>query len=192
MVSVGVRLSVPARAAWTIGAATVLAAATACEDWARLWVKWPNDLYAPDGRKVGGVLVETTLDGERLTAAVIGLGLNVNWRSGSMPPEIASSAASLSDLVGATVDRTDLLSRYLTALDAELEAAAAGGTPIERLRARSWLDGHRVLVELGAQTVEGRAVTLGDDGELLVETDAGIVPVAFGEVVHVRAAEVAA
>ena len=188
MVSVGTGLSLPARAAWRIGAATVLAASRAAEPWAPLSVKWPNDLFAPDGRKVGGVLIETTLHGELVNGAVIGLGMNVNWPSTSMPPDISSSAVSLSELADAPVDRVELLSRYLGALDEELTAVARGTSPIDRLRARSWLDGRWVRVESGAERVEGRALTVSDDGELLVQTDTGVVPIGFGEVVQVRAA----
>lgn len=39
-------------------------------------VKWPNDLVL-EGRKLGGILVETRTQGDRVQAAVVGLGLNV-------------------------------------------------------------------------------------------------------------------
>ncbi len=38
-------------------------------------VKWPNDLVA-HGQKLGGLLVETRLEGDRVKHVVIGLGLN--------------------------------------------------------------------------------------------------------------------
>lgn len=37
-------------------------------------LKWPNDLLAPDGGKLGGILVEVV---ERATTAIIGIGLNL-------------------------------------------------------------------------------------------------------------------
>ncbi len=40
-------------------------------------VKWPNDLVV-GGRKLGGILVDTRVQGERVQAAVVGLGLNVD------------------------------------------------------------------------------------------------------------------
>lgn len=39
-------------------------------------VKWPNDLYV-DNRKVGGILIEHSLQGEYLTESVIGIGINI-------------------------------------------------------------------------------------------------------------------
>jgi len=40
-------------------------------------IKWPNDLYAGD-RKIGGILIENTLQGNDILNSVAGAGLNVN------------------------------------------------------------------------------------------------------------------
>jgi BirA family biotin operon repressor/biotin-[acetyl-CoA-carboxylase] ligase len=40
-------------------------------------IKWPNDIIA-DGKKVAGVLIENVLNGEQLSASVVGIGMNVN------------------------------------------------------------------------------------------------------------------
>jgi BirA family transcriptional regulator, biotin operon repressor / biotin---[acetyl-CoA-carboxylase] ligase len=42
-----------------------------------LRIKWPNDIYV-DNQKLGGILIENTLQGSKLAWSVIGLGLNVN------------------------------------------------------------------------------------------------------------------
>ncbi len=42
-----------------------------------LTVKWPNDIYFGD-RKLGGVLIENTLSGNRITYSIVGIGLNIN------------------------------------------------------------------------------------------------------------------
>ena len=42
-------------------------------------VKWPNDLYVGD-RKIGGILIEHWLEGEKLSGSVIGIGINVRQR----------------------------------------------------------------------------------------------------------------
>lgn len=43
----------------------------------KLKVKWPNDIMSANF-KIGGILIENFLKDDRITAAVIGLGLNVN------------------------------------------------------------------------------------------------------------------
>jgi BirA family biotin operon repressor/biotin-[acetyl-CoA-carboxylase] ligase len=40
-------------------------------------VKWPNDIYWND-RKLGGILIENVLQGNRIKSCVIGVGLNIN------------------------------------------------------------------------------------------------------------------
>lgn len=39
-------------------------------------IKWPNDLII-NGKKIGGVLIENKIKGTSLTAAMIGIGLNI-------------------------------------------------------------------------------------------------------------------
>ena len=39
-------------------------------------VKWPNDILI-QGKKVGGILIENTIQGNEITSSVIGIGLNV-------------------------------------------------------------------------------------------------------------------
>ena len=40
-------------------------------------IKWPNDIYWQD-KKLGGILIENTLQGRIINASVIGTGLNIN------------------------------------------------------------------------------------------------------------------
>ncbi|MBA4849139.1 biotin--[acetyl-CoA-carboxylase] ligase [Emticicia sp. BO119] len=42
-----------------------------------LSIKWPNDIYIGN-RKLGGILIENTLSGSRLSYSIIGIGLNIN------------------------------------------------------------------------------------------------------------------
>ena len=40
-------------------------------------IKWPNDIYV-NGEKVAGLLIENTIQGSRIGASILGVGLNVN------------------------------------------------------------------------------------------------------------------
>ena len=46
-------------------------------------VKWPNDVLV-DGKKVCGVLLEGSLDSDRVLWAIAGIGLNVNSAPSAM------------------------------------------------------------------------------------------------------------
>jgi BirA family biotin operon repressor/biotin-[acetyl-CoA-carboxylase] ligase len=189
MVSVAIwpRLE-PARAG-LLGLAAALAVRDACAELvpdARLGVRWPNDVVTPEGLKVAGLLLETTLAEDRLADAVIGTGINVNWPRAEMPDEIAGRATSLAELAGEPVDRVALLAALLNRLDAEIAALEDGASPVARLREASVLDGRAVVVEVGEETVEGVAAGVGDDGALLLDTPAGRLGLSVGEVVVVR------
>ncbi len=173
-----------------LSAAAGLALRDACEDCVpglrgTLGLKWPNDLVAPDGRKLAGILVETAIAGDRLTEVVIGAGVNVNWPGREMPPEIAGRAVSLQDLAGAPVDRVALLAAYLDALDAGVAALEAGSSPLEAYRAASWLDGRQARVAIGEREIDGRVVGIGAEGALLLECAGDVLRLEQGEVLRV-------
>ncbi len=189
MVSVGLRPSVDGRLMGQLGAAAALAVQRACSavaPRAELAIRWPNDLVDDQGRKVAGLLVETALEDGRLAEAVIGIGINANWRRTEMPAEIAERATSLAELCGGQVDRVALLSLLLSALDDEVSRLERGLSPVPRLRRHSWLDGRRVEVDLGDRLLAGRVIGLDDDGGLLLEHDGQIAALTVGEVVRVQ------
>ncbi len=62
---------------------------------------------------------------------------------------------------------------------------------VESRPSRGWprvsaLDGRQVTVDLGTDRLEGTAAGISDQGLLLLDTDAGRVALAVGEVVAVR------
>jgi BirA family biotin operon repressor/biotin-[acetyl-CoA-carboxylase] ligase len=188
MVSVAFRPRLAAADAWRLGLAAALAARDACRTVAPVDLKWPNDLVAADGRKVGGLLIETVLDGDRVSAATIGIGINVNWAVAEMPAEIAGTATSLAELAGAPADRGALLGKLLDRLDVELSALEAGASPLDRYRDACRTIGSAVTVEVGSRSIDGIAVAVDDAGGLVVDTPAGRETVTSGEVVRVRPA----
>jgi BirA family transcriptional regulator, biotin operon repressor / biotin---[acetyl-CoA-carboxylase] ligase len=192
MVSVGLRVDLEPRDAWQLGAAAALALLEACgsvlpADARTLALKWPNDLVDGQGCKVAGLLAETAIVAGRVREAVIGTGVNVNWRPAAMPDEISARSTSLCELAGAEIDRVELLRDYLRALNAEVAAVSASRSPLERFRAVSWLTERRVEVAVGEQSVGGTVVGIGADGSLLLETDAGRLSLGYGEVIRVSA-----
>ncbi|HEX3777353.1 MAG TPA: biotin--[acetyl-CoA-carboxylase] ligase [Polyangiaceae bacterium] len=133
-----------------------------------LELKWPNDLLA-DGKKLAGVLVESQLQGERLQAVVVGVGLNVATRE--FPAEIAGIATSLALLGAAKLEREALLFELLDAIAARLEAYERRGVAglLTELNAVDALRGKRVRVDDTCGVGRG----LDDQGRLLLEDDAG-------------------
>lgn len=84
-------------------------------------IKWPNDILA-DHRKLAGILVENSIQGQYLTSTVIGIGLNINQKDfGSL-----TRAGSLSTFTGSVISTdevyrklTSQIERYLASLSEE-------------------------------------------------------------------------
>lgn len=153
-----------------------LAAAAGISDTlGELAIKWPNDLLAPDGRKVGGILASVSLTGMRVDAAVVGVGLNVNQRS--FPPAL-SGASSLA-LIGGERDRVSLVVALADAIEARVFSLEAGADGVlTACRERSATLGRDVRVG----DIAGRAASIRDDGALVIATADGEVPVLTGDV----------
>ncbi len=92
-------------------------------------LKWPNDLFL-HGKKCGGILTETqAVTGAGQTAAVIGIGLNVNTPPEAFPGELRAKATSLLAETGATYERGPLLASILAELDLVVARLEQGGFP---------------------------------------------------------------
>jgi BirA family biotin operon repressor/biotin-[acetyl-CoA-carboxylase] ligase len=191
LVSVGLRLEIPAERAWWLAAAAALAVRSAAQDVvgseAGLAVRWPNDLVTADGLKVGGLLIETEIEGARVAWAAIGMGLNVNWPRADMPADISAGATSLADLAGRPIDRVALLGGLLAALDAEVVRVESGTSPQVRFQSASWLTGREIEVETPAGRLAGVAGAIADNGGLVLDGPTIQTTITVGEVIRVRA-----
>ena len=144
-------------------------------------LKWPNDVLLGDG-KVCGILterVETPLG----AAVVIGLGINTRMTAEQAPVPTATSLA----LAGSSADTPEVVLAVLQAFEGWYRRWAAG-EDLRHTYARSCgTVGRRVRVVVSqAETVEGEAVGVDDDGRLLLQVDGGVRAFAAGDVWHLR------
>lgn len=154
-----------------------LAAADAVEETAGLSValKWPNDLVVVRGeswRKLGGLLAETGVAGERVEYAIVGLGINVNVPPEALP-ELAPDATSIMAETGREIDRNLLLERLLERLGVRYERWEAGERPIPEWAARLVTLGRTVRVVTAEGELHGVAEGVDDLGSLLLRTPDG-------------------
>jgi BirA family biotin operon repressor/biotin-[acetyl-CoA-carboxylase] ligase len=166
-----------------------LAGAEAVAEAARVkpGLRWPNDLLIGE-QKVGGVLVETQVSAERVAAAVLSLGLNVNLSVHDLPPQVQASATSLREATDRDHALEIVAARVLESLE-RLQAAVtdSGLDLVERWQRWDALLGSRVLVALAETALQGSVQGIASDGALLLATAAGTTAIAAGEVRKVTA-----
>jgi BirA family transcriptional regulator, biotin operon repressor / biotin---[acetyl-CoA-carboxylase] ligase len=143
----------------------------------RVKCKWPNDLLL-DGKKVGGILLESSMEGGKIRYVIVGLGVNLE------APEGVERAGAIGD-----VSMRELLATFLKRF-VDVYGTHDASFP-ERVRV-AWLPSSAtigLLVEAtttGGDVITGRAVGLDDFGSLRLSTDHGEVKVGFGEVEHLE------
>jgi len=151
-------------------------------------LKWPNDLWL-EGRKLGGILVETAGQADAPGAAravVIGVGLNVARPAETAVRQQAGSAlaplapAGLAE-VGMGVTGPEWLARVVPSLVADVKRFEAEGfAPFApRFAARDALANRAVTLSDGRQ---GEAMGVAADGALRVRIDGHAVRVDSAEV----------
>jgi BirA family biotin operon repressor/biotin-[acetyl-CoA-carboxylase] ligase len=191
----GLWLTVILRPHWDVaavgllGLATALAAAEAVEKetGARIQLRWPNDLML-GARKVGGVLVETELEGRIVAAALVSIGVNVNFALGELPEEVRGSATTVLAATGNLHPLPRLAARFLETLEGGLGAVTDDPQALQTLwRGRDALRGKQVCVEVAGKVLRGRAAGVDRQGRVLLATSLlGRTALATGEVTLVR------
>lgn len=185
--SVGVAADAVPTSGWGwLTLATGVAVADAIVDVLGLQVglKWPNDVMVGDG-KLAGILAEVAAPRQLI---VVGLGLNVTMTAEEAPDP---AAVSLGMLGAAMIDRNIWADKVLRHLASRIAAWRAAGGADDALQAdyrrHSCTLGVRVRADLpGGQRVEGIAEAIDDTGRLVIDTGAGAVTVAAGDVTRLR------
>lgn len=85
-------------------------------------IKWPNDIYVGD-KKIAGILIENTVSGNKISSAVIGIGLNINQTTFSQK---IPNPISLRIITGKKLDLENCFQELCVSLEArymQLKAA---------------------------------------------------------------------
>ena len=144
-------------------------------------IKWPNDLMV-QGRKVAGILAESSIAGNAVWYAVLGIGVNVNLDP-AQSEDIAALATSLNAAAGREVPREDLLRQLLHDVDALCLQVKRGQSPVPEWRDLLETTGRRVDAVSGPDTYSGTAEGVDDTGALLLRLDDGrLVTLTAGDV----------
>lgn len=150
----------------------------------RLLLKWPNDLWLADGtsgRKLAGILIETLPAGTQ-RMVVVGVGINVSELArnpDATPSQFNTGFAALDEIQDEASAPGVLAQVALPLAQALVDFARHGFAPWQAAYARrDLLRGRHITA--GALDGIGRGINA--QGELLIETPAGLQAVGGGEV----------
>ena len=169
--------------AW--GSRINLAAAVDCAETLRemfaidVKVKWPNDILFRE-RKLAGILLQMEAEVDKITFMNIGIGLNVN----NAPETEVPTAVSLKDILGQTVSRKDILSKFLDRFETRMKLKDLQGV-IGQWKSLNVTLHRRVTIVTIREQIKGMAVDIDDNGGLVVRLDNGETrTVIFGDCFH--------
>ena len=136
-------------------------------------IKWPNDVIA-NGKKLCGILTESSSDLEYINYVVVGIGVNCNQTE--FPEEIREIASSICLETGRTVDRTRLLAEFFNCFEVcyetFLETEDLQGL-VEDYNARLINRGKEVKIVEKEQETVLKAIGVDQHGGLIVEDAEG-------------------
>ena len=143
----------------------------------RLGLKWPNDLWL-DGRKLGGVLIETVPAGEH-RMVVVGVGLNIALLELEGEVALSSGFACVQELLPQATGPQVLALIAKPLVLALREFRSSGLAPwLPSFQRRDVLRGRAVT----AGSLQGVAQGISPQGDLLLATQQGLQAVNSGEV----------
>jgi BirA family biotin operon repressor/biotin-[acetyl-CoA-carboxylase] ligase len=135
-------------------------------------IKWPNDIIL-NNKKVAGILVESK-KANKLTAYVIGIGINCHQRKRDFPADLQRIATSIDIETGGGIDRISLIKRLLTSIDNWLEIAEQNKEKIiEHWQRLSTQLGQRVSLVYNKKKFAGNCIGIDPEKGLVLQLDTG-------------------
>lgn len=144
-------------------------------------LKWPNDVLAPDGRKMAGVLAESQTSGEEIDFVLLGIGIDVD----APAPEGGAAVAELDP----SVRRVEVLARVLAALEPLINGLADPAPILAAWTQRTQMLGKTVRAQVASGSIIGVAESLDPSGALVLRLEDGsTTSISAGDVELVREA----
>ncbi|MDQ3910166.1 MAG: biotin--[acetyl-CoA-carboxylase] ligase [Thermoproteota archaeon] len=137
-------------------------------------LRWPNDVTI-SGKKIAGILIDMSMEAERINYAVVGIGINANVDSLGISSSLENDVkvTSLRDELGHDTNILELTKVVLERLEyyyLKLKRCASC-TIIEEWKKNSDILHQKVALMQNNRIIEGIAVDVKNDGSLLVRTD---------------------
>lgn len=119
-------------------------------------VKWPNDVFL-NGKKICGILIKNSFEGENVKKSITGIGVNVN---NDIPKDLADIAINLKSVVG-EVDIDEFYKRLIENLYVDYS--------VDEYRSRNIVLGKEITVIKNGESRKAVAEDVAADGSLVLK-----------------------
>ncbi len=138
-------------------------------------IKWPNDIVS-NGKKLCGILTKTIAENGKISALLVGIGVNVNNDSFDVP-----HAASLNTITGQYYDENLILRKILNETDYVYTCMTCDDI-LEKYKKYCVNLGRQVTLSYRDKVVAGVCTDIQKNGSMSVDTVEGSLDVHSGEV----------
>jgi len=151
-------------------------------------LKWPNDIVVIE-KKLGGILIETKTNHDRLLFAVIGIGINVNMAAEDFPSGLRSFSTSVKIDLGKSIPRHPIIAEIFKETEQWYKVMLRGdrNTLLDEWRKLSSTLGRDVKITIGKMAFKGIAEDIDNKGMLILRLlSGGIKKISTGDVITLR------
>lgn len=146
----------------------------------KISIKWPNDIYVRD-KKIAGILIENTIQGNIISNSIIGIGININ---NEQFPENIPNAISLKNILQKSFNLVTLLNDLLIYLNNRYNELLNGNL---LLLDKNYLESLYLLntmhtFSINNQVMKGRIIGVTENGRLLIESNGQKFDFGFKEI----------
>jgi len=152
-------------------------------------LKWPNDLTIK-GKKVAGMLVDVSLESNKIENLVLGVGINFNVNAKQIEKSLKGTpnfygVSSLSDQKQ-NIKPVQLVQAFLLELEKIYKNLHEKQIKkiISKWTSRSSTIGKNVELNTIGSKIKGKAIKIDDDGSLVVSENNKIHKVIAGDIIH--------
>ena len=152
-------------------------------------LKWPNDLTIK-GKKIAGMLVDVSLESNRIENMVLGVGINFNVDVKQIEKTLKDTPnfygiATLSEQKK-KVKPVQLIQTFLVELEKIYELLNAKHTKkiISEWTKRSSTIGKNVELETIDGKIKGKAIKIDEDGALIISSNGKTNKIIAGDIIH--------
>ena len=131
-------------------------------------IKWPNDILI-NGRKIAGILAQTSTTGQKINGVALGIGINLNSDKKEME-KIDKPATSLNLEIGKSVDRDEFLQKLAQEFEKGYKTFVTKGfeTIENEYMSLACFINKEITVNVSDKSLVGTAKSLTKDGALIL------------------------